>query len=72
VKAALSVDLYAAAVRASSRSATVVRASSRSATVVRASSRSDAGASAPIWADAALVGVRDYPLRHSPSRCLPL
>ena len=48
-------------------SATIaVRASSRSATAVRASSRSAADASAPVWAAAALVGVRSCPLR-----CLP-
>ena len=62
VRAALSVDPYAAAVRASSRSATAVCASFRSA----------AGASAPVWAAAALVGVRGCPLRRSPLRCLPL
>jgi hypothetical protein len=61
VKAALSVDLSAAA----------VRASSKSATAVRASSRSTAGASAPVRAVAALVDVRGYPLRRSRSRCLP-
>ena len=62
MKVALSID----------PSATVaVRASSRSATAMRTSSRSAAGASEPVWAAAALVGVRNYPLRRPRSSCLP-
>ena len=57
MKAALSID----------PSATVaVRA-----TAVSASSRSAAGASAPVWAAAALVGVRGCPLRRPCSSYLP-